>query len=96
MLGVQPLMPGYGRCRIEPGPGDMEWAYGVVPIVRGDIQVEWRRENGRCLLNVKLPPELETTLAAPADAQSVSLDGNPISGREHTVVGGEHRMEWTS
>lgn len=96
VLGVQPLTPGYGRCRIEPGLGDLEWARGVVPTVRGDIRVEWRRENGRCVLNVKLPPELETTLAAPADARSVSLDGNSIPGREHTVVGGEHRMEWTS
>jgi len=41
VLGVQPLTLGYGRCRIAPGLGHLEWARGVVPTVRGDIQVEW-------------------------------------------------------
>jgi alpha-L-rhamnosidase len=67
VLGVQPLTPGYGRCRIEPGLGDLQWARGAVPTVRGEIGIDWRRSGPQVVLEVSLPEGLDTELAVPWD-----------------------------
>lgn len=40
ILGVQPLEPGYGRVRIAPQPGPLTEIHGIVPTIRGPIQVD--------------------------------------------------------
>ncbi len=44
VLGVEPLEPGFGRVRITPDLGTLEWARGVVPTPHGPISVEVRRD----------------------------------------------------
>ena len=41
VLGVQPLAPGFVRVRIEPHPGDLRWARGLVPTPHGEIAIAW-------------------------------------------------------
>lgn len=65
VLGTYPLTPGYGHCRIEPGLGDLEWARGVVPTVRGEVSIAWERSGRQVVLDVSLPAGLDTELAIP-------------------------------
>jgi alpha-L-rhamnosidase len=44
VLGVEALEPGFGRIRITPNLGPLEWARGVVPTPHGPISVECRRD----------------------------------------------------
>jgi alpha-L-rhamnosidase len=66
VLGVEPTAPAYEALRIAPQPGNLAWAKGVVPTVRGDIRVEWRRSNGRFELDAKVPMAAEVELSVPA------------------------------
>jgi len=55
VLGVQPPEPGYAAWRVGPQPGDLTWAKGVVPTVRGDVDVAWKREGSTFKLSVTVP-----------------------------------------
>ncbi len=45
VLGVEPLEPGFGRVRITPDLGTLEWARGVVPTPHGPMSIEVRRDS---------------------------------------------------
>jgi hypothetical protein len=62
VLGVSPVGAGFQRCQVRPRTDALEWARGVFPSVRGDIGVEWRRDAGNLVLEVTLPPNLETDI----------------------------------
>jgi hypothetical protein len=80
ILGVHPVGAGFQKCRIEPSPGFLEWAKGVFPSVRGDIQVEWKRDAGKFTLDTVIPEGLETDLVLPRrPAEKVLLNHNGTS-----------------
>ena len=56
ILGVRPVAPGWRQVIIDPQPGDLLWAEGVVPTPHGDIHVRWEKKKGELLLNYQLPP----------------------------------------
>jgi hypothetical protein len=66
-LGVYPVGQGFKQCRIAPHPGHLEWARGVFPSVRGDIEVAWKQEGERFVLDAALPDGLETGLTLARD-----------------------------
>ena len=68
VLGVYPIGPGFQKCRIEPQVGNLQWARGVFPSVRGDIGVRWEDKPDRFLLDVTLPAGLETNLILSNDS----------------------------
>jgi hypothetical protein len=101
VLGVEPLEPGFARCRIEPRGGNLTWARGVFPSARGDIGVDWKRDGGRFHLDVTLPPDLECELVVPAPGglASVTDNGRPCNARDAgagraliNVRGGKHQV----
>jgi hypothetical protein len=65
-LGVAPLVPGFTRFRVAPQPVDLEWARGVVPTVRGDVEVAWQRAGTRIALDLAVPDGSEATIVAPS------------------------------
>jgi hypothetical protein len=69
VLGVYSDAPGFAACRIEPRTGDLEWARGVFPSLRGPIRVEWRKADGTFSMAVDLPDGLRTRLVLPRDPQ---------------------------
>jgi hypothetical protein len=63
---------------VRPRTGDLEWAAGVFPAPQGNIQVEWRKQNGTLRLETDVPEgiEAETVLdRSPGRCQSVSHNG---------------------
>ena len=87
VLGVKPTEPGFAAFKVEPYPCDLEWAKGVVPTVKGDIGVEWKRSEGSMEIVVNFPFEAKAEISVPAR----SLDATTLSGptqAEHAKLDG--------
>jgi len=84
ILGVYPEGPGFQRYRIEPHAGQLEWARGVFPSAKGDIKIEWKKDQQRFILDTILPAGLETKLVLERDASnSLRLTHN---GRVYAIT----------
>lgn len=55
VLGVKPAAPGFGRVRIAPQPGTLEYVAGSVPHPRGAIHVALTNEQERLTAEITLP-----------------------------------------
>jgi hypothetical protein len=66
VLGIQATDPGFAAFRVKPQTGDLQWAKGIVPTVRGDIEVEWHRDAVTFDLYVNVPMEAQVELNVPA------------------------------
>ena len=73
VLGIQPVSAGYATWRIQPHPGDLQWAEGRAPTPKGPIDVAWgagarRLHNSTCAFpRRQVPPaKLPCLLSAPA------------------------------
>ena len=78
VLGIEPAEPGYAACRIAPCPGNLAWAKGTLPTVRGPIGVAWEKRDGEFELTVNLPESVPATIELPLEEgqrAAVSVDG---------------------
>jgi hypothetical protein len=83
VLGVSPADPGFTRFRIGPQPVDLEWARGVVPTVRGDIEVAWERRDDALVLEVTVPDGSVAQVEAPSGYRR--LDTESLSAGRHRI-----------
>ncbi len=73
VLGVKRAAPGWERVRIEPAPGDLEFARGVVPAPPGDITADWKRDRkGFLTYNLDLPAGITADVLLPGEPRSAS------------------------
>lgn len=82
LLGVKPLSVGLSRVQIRPGVGDLEWAEGIVPTVRGDLHVSWKCTEGTFRMQVKIP------------GRCVAVIGIPKRGGPHPRIEMGKRVVW--
>lgn len=66
ILGVSPATPGFDTVHVAPFLGDLEFARGVVPSKRGDIEVAMNREGESIRVDVTLPANVSGALEAPS------------------------------
>ncbi len=79
ILGVQPVGAGYATWTIQPRPGRLAWAQGVVPTQYGDISARWISKDHRFTLHFTTPKNTSGTVAVPAGKHSIVLvDGRPV------------------
>lgn len=78
-IQVDPAAVGFDRILIRPQPvGDLIWAKGRVLTVRGEVRSEWRKEDGRFLLDVAIPPNARAVVYVPGtDPRAVLEGGRP-------------------
>ncbi len=48
-LGIRPAAPGFGKIKVCPVPGYLEWAKGEGLTPKGKIAVEWRKDGERAV-----------------------------------------------
>jgi alpha-L-rhamnosidase len=61
-------------------PDGLEWARGEHDSPHGTVRSGWRRENGRLVLEVELPPNTTARVHLPAgDLVTVTESGNPLA-----------------
>lgn len=66
ILGVTATEPAMRRCRIEPLPGQLEFARGEVPTPAGPIRVEWERAgDDQLAVRIDLPAGVEAEFVGP-------------------------------
>jgi alpha-L-rhamnosidase len=67
VLGIQPVSAGYATWRIQPHPGDLQWAEGRAPTPKGPIDVAWRSEQttSRFDMRVSTPAGTSGEIAVP-------------------------------
>jgi hypothetical protein len=71
VLGVRPGGPGFTPCLIEPHPGDLRWARGVVPTPAGEVEVQWRNEPGQPFeIDLSAPAALELEWRLPPGSRA--------------------------
>jgi hypothetical protein len=80
VLGVAPLGGAFSHIRIAPQPGDLEWAEGIFPTVRGDVRVSWRQDEEGLDLNFKIPRETSATIVGPPGFDRVASSETPEEG----------------
>ncbi|UQN28212.1 family 78 glycoside hydrolase catalytic domain [Brachybacterium kimchii] len=73
VLGVQVIEPGAARVRIAPHPGPLARIRGVVPTIRGPVDVDLDRDAGR--LRVHVPPNTRAELVL--DRAELGIHGHP-------------------
>lgn len=85
LLGVRPLTPGFGRILVEPSPGSLSSARGVVPTIRGPVRVAFDNHPGRPFrLDLEIPANTTARVALPASEGATDLvefDGRRVRGR---------------
>jgi hypothetical protein len=79
VLGVSPVGAGYATWAVQPRPGRLAWAQGVVPTRYGDISARWTSAVRGHLFTLRLttPKTTSGTVAVPAGERSVVL----VNGR---------------
>jgi hypothetical protein len=91
VLGVQPTEPGYAALRVEPQPADLTWAKGVVPTVRGDVSVQWKREGSSFELNVTVPMKAVVELSVPAKGLETTRLSSEVRPQKQAFTDGRAR-----
>lgn len=80
LLGVVPTEPGWKKIRIQPFPGKLEFARGIVPTPLGPIRVEWEQsEEDQLAVRIDVPEGMTAEFI------------NPL-GESKTLVSGEHEF----
>lgn len=63
ILGVSPILPGYKKARIKPFLGNLDWAFGSVPVPGSRIDVDVRKkDNGQLKVIAVVPDWIELVL----------------------------------
>lgn len=76
ILGIQPDDNGYGRIRVKPNPGHLEWARGAVATPAGEVRVRWRQgSDGSLDLSLQSPEGIPVTIELPDGSVHESPDG---------------------
>ena len=80
-IRADPVVPGAGRWIVAPQPvGRIEWARAGHHSVRGPVQVFWRREPDRFVLELSLPPNTVAEVWLPSRSpEAVRESGQPVS-----------------
>jgi hypothetical protein len=93
VLGVAPDGPGYATWTIQPRPGKLAWARGVVPTRYGDITAEWSSSRERFELRFTAPRDTSGTVIVPADKHGVVLvNGRIAHGSSLNLTGGTYTI----
>ena len=83
VLGVRPLEPGFGRALIQPQPGSLTHASGIVPTTLGGVVVSLSRDEGKPFtLSVEIPVGMRARAGIPAaddETDSIWLDGRKVA-----------------
>jgi hypothetical protein len=74
ILGVVPTEPGWRRVTIQPIPGKLEFARGVVPTPLGPLKVEWEQsEEDQLAVRIDVPEGMTAEFIGPL-GESRTLD----------------------
>ncbi len=105
ILGIKPLKPQFELTQIKPLDfhNSLSSAGGTLPTDRGDITVEWDRNDSRFFMTITIPDNITTKVYLPkceTTGTTIKVDGNQTTGTEvgnyiyvENVGSGTHTFE---
>ena len=77
ILGVQPLKPGFEEVLISPHTGNLGWARGRVPTIRGPVEVDFSVNKGIFTLEVEIPGNVKAMIEVPS-GKRITMDDKEL------------------
>ncbi|MCH7227407.1 alpha-L-rhamnosidase C-terminal domain-containing protein [Haloferula sp. A504] len=77
VLGADPLEPGWEVVGIRPNLGDLTYAKGRVPTVKGPIEIEWKVEGEVLHLDLEVPEGMGVRIDLSSESRKVYVNGSP-------------------
>lgn len=77
LVGVEPILPGYEKARINPQIGSLKNVESLIPTIRGDIKVKINNTDNY-ILEVTIPANMKADIYLPAVGNKVTCNGEPI------------------
>ena len=81
VLGIEPLTPGWTRILVCPRLGNLIWAEGKVPSLRGPVSVKYEKTAQTFRMTVEIPAGTTAKVVVPANGE-LRLDGKLVKGTE--------------
>ena len=96
--GIVPETPGFKRFTVQPRMmGDLTEASVQLETVRGEISVQWQRQEGKVSLDVIVPPGSRACVTIPmplgADRCTFTVGQRDVAGAKVEVGCGQHHFE---
>ena len=73
ILGVQPVEPGFSTFAVAPKAGNLSYAKGVFPTVKGDIRVSWTNHANAFSMDSVSPAATRMVVVLPVDKGSTVM-----------------------
>ena len=90
VLGLQPLLPGFGQILIQPQLGQtLSYVQGVVPTIRGPVSISVSNAPGQFQVLVNIPGNVTANVMLPAFGAA-----NPTALMDGEVVAGVLSNDW--
>lgn len=84
LMGIEPLEPGFGKISIKPQPANLAYAKVKLPTIRGDILVDFDRQERKYFnLNIEIPGNTVAKVYIPVISEKYRL---VMDGKEITPV----------
>ena len=91
MMGIQPLVPGFGSFLIAPQPGALELIDLELPTIRGTIATKLQAADGKWQLTVEVPGNSQAVLLLPSALSEVTVNGEKRQAQGEAEVLGDKR-----
>ncbi|WP_100407594.1 alpha-L-rhamnosidase [Bacillus solitudinis] len=91
-ISLDETVPGYKKITIKPiiSPLGMKQVKASYETMYGEVRSEWKLEGEKVTLNVVIPENTEATIILPAQAQTITVDGDGVTGFEFSLGSGEY------
>lgn len=86
LMGIEPLTPGFRSFRVVPQPGGLNHAELILPTINGSIETELTVSDNRWTLSLHVPANSHADLWLPTDFESVTIEGERVTGIEEQLI----------
>jgi hypothetical protein len=87
VTGVSVTEPGAETIKIEPQLLLLDWVEGVVPTVKGNVEVNWKRHKDIIILKIYIPQDISACLVLPNNLkiEEIVCNDQQISNEERSI-----------
>jgi alpha-L-rhamnosidase len=78
LMGIEPLLPGWSRIKIQPQLGSLKQAYIKVPTIKGDVTLDCTQQSNQLAIKIEVPANTQTQVVLPLKTKQYSVELNGI------------------
>ncbi|MBX2925535.1 MAG: glycoside hydrolase family 78 protein [Chitinophagaceae bacterium] len=82
-INYDAAQPGYRHFILKPTPGgSLTWAKGTYHAITGKVEVSWKKQDDKLMVEVDVPANTTATLVLPS-GKNITESGQPVSGSRY-------------